>query len=695
MIRRSIAKVRAWVLFALTLAVALGGAGRIEAQERFSVVANGEIVGHLTADTHGQVVTVDYQVFNNGRGATAKERVEVDAAGRPVGWTIDGANVFGAPVAERFAWQAGVARWTSQAEADQRASKAPLPYMAADASSWMLGRYAQLLLKAPGQSLPVLPSGTLRLERVGQADLGQGARAITVTAYALSGTKLEPDYVLLDAKGDLFGVLGGLAGSLVREGYEDAAPALKDLEQSLSLERAEAAQKALAHRHAGPIRIRNVRVFDPRGGTLGPLSTVSVFEDRITGVEPDAEVGPAPQGTLVIDGEGGTLMPGLHDMHAHTTLARNLTNLAEGVTSTLDMGNDNARLLSWVGGLETGRLPGPRVVRSGYIEGRSPYSARNGIIVDSLPQALEAVRWYADHGYWQIKLYNSIDPDWVRPIAAEAHRLGMPVSGHVPAFSSPDRVLAEGYDTIAHINQLMLGWLLRPGEDTRSTLRLTAMIRAKDLDLGSAPVRHTLDLLKSRRAAIDTTAAIYERMLLNRAGTISAADAPFIDHMPIGYQRTARRAFVTVDAERTEADYQAAWRKIVATVGLLDREGVQLLPGTDTESLFALARELEVYVAAGLPPAKVLRLATLDSARYLGRDAEVGTITRGKWADMILVSGDPTKDVSLVRRVRMTMVRGVIYYPAEIHAWLGVRPFAAPPPVTEDTNGPDLPPHAR
>ena len=72
---------------------------------------------------------------------------------------------------------------------------------------------------------------------------------------------------------------------------------------------------------------------------------------------------------------------------------------------------------------------------------------------------MKAVHWYADRGYREIKIYNSFNPDWMKPVAAEAHRLGLGVTGHVPAFSSPDRVIADGYDTIAHINQLMLGWL--------------------------------------------------------------------------------------------------------------------------------------------------------------------------------------------------------------------------------------------
>ena len=115
---------------------------------------------------------------------------------------------------------------------------------------------------------------------------------------------------------------------------------------------------------------------------------------------------------------------------------------------------------------------------------------------------------------------------------------------------------------------------------------------------------------------------------------------------------------------------------------LLDKEGIQMLPGTDDTTGFALLRELELYVAAGISPAKTLRYATLDCEKYFRRDSQLGTIERGKLADFVLVDGDPTQDISAMRKTRMTMVGGVAYYPADIFDFLSIKPFAAPPPVT-------------
>ena len=665
-------------LLALSLAAGLVGPAAAEVQ-RFVVIANGEKVGHLTADVQGKSASVDYAVSNNGRGPKAKETIAFDASGVPVSWAIDGSSLFGSPVQERFSWAGGRASWTSQADKGEIAAARPILYAANDASPWMLGVYVKALLKAPNHTLPLAPAGEMRLKEVRKITLGEGKTAVPVTVYELSGIDLSPSYVLIDAKGELFGTLDG---GLIREGAEGNVPALQKISREIDLQEAMEAQAKLAHRFETPVRIRNVRVFDPKTMTVGGLSTVVVFKDRITSVEPQESAQAVPAGETVIDGLGGTLVPGLHDMHSHTTLSSNLFNLAAGVTATRDQGNYNEELLGWLDGLETGKLAGPRIVRNGFLEGRSPYSARHGFIADSLEGALKDVRWYADHGYWQIKIYNSMNPDWVAPIAAEAHRLGMGVTGHVPAFSSPDRVIKDGYNDIAHINQLMLGWIIDPKEDTRTPLRLTAMARAGEIDLSSPKVQATLALMQEKKVALDTTAMILERLMLSRSGQVQEGDAPYLSHVPIGYQRYRKRNFVTINSPQQDADYHSGFAKVLEVLKVLDDKGIQLLPGTDDTTGFSLQRELEVYVKAGISPGKVLRLATLDAETYFGRDHSLGSIERGKLADFILVDGNPTKDISDIRKVRMTMVGGVAYYPAEIYQHLNIKPFAAPPPVS-------------
>ncbi|MGH8495161.1 MAG: amidohydrolase family protein, partial [Gammaproteobacteria bacterium] len=417
-------------------------------------------------------------------------------------------------------------------------------------------------------------------------------------------------------------------------------------------------------------------------GRLSPLSTVVVMHDRITQVIAGDEPAPASDRQVVIDGEGGTLVPGLHDMHSHSSLQSGLFYLAAGVTATRDMGNVNDFLLDLMPRIEAGEIAGPRITPAGFIEGRSDYSARTGIIPETLDEALATVHWYADRGYRQIKVYNSMNPDWVQPMAAEAHRLGLTVTGHIPAFATPDEMIRAGYDEIAHINQLMLGWLLDEGEDTRTPLRLTAMARAANLDLSSSTVQETVALMKARGIKHDPTAVILERLMLSRAGTVAPGDADYLDHMPIGYRRYRKRSFVDIDTPAVDRQYREAFAKILDTLKLLHDNGIQLLPGTDDGTGFTVHRELELYTHAGLSPAEALRLGTLAAEEYFGRSDRLGSIERGKLADFFLIAGDPTEDIRAIKRPRMVLKGGAVYFPDEIYTALRIEPFTAPPPIT-------------
>jgi hypothetical protein len=353
--------------------------------------------------------------------------------------------------------------------------------------------------------------------------------------------------------------------------------------------------------------------------------------------------------------------------------------LAAGVTATRDMGNDNQFMLDLLPRIDAGEVAWPRIVPNGFLEGRSPYSARFGFIPATLDEALRDVHWYADRGYFEIKIYNSMNPDWVKPIAAEAHRLGLKVTGHVPAFDSPDRVIADGYDTIAHINQLMLGWILDPTEDTRTPLRLTAMARAGALDLRSERVQRTVRAMKRKGIALDTTAVILEQLMLSRAGAVPPGQEDFLSHMPIGFQRYRKRSFVALKTPADDEAYRTGFAKVLEVIAMLHRHGIRLLPGTDDATGFSVQREVELYVKAGMTPAEALRAATLGSEEYFGRTDRLGTIARGKLADMVLVAGDPTRDITAIKRPRLVMKGGTIYFPSEIYTALGIAPFTKPP----------------
>jgi hypothetical protein len=669
--RARAAAVPLWCVVALVASPAIAAG-----TERYTVMSGGEVVGSLAADVDGDLVTIAYDVSNNGRGPKLAERIELQD-GLPVAWTVDGNTAFGGTVRERYSWADGKATWESQADAGSVPAAAPRLYIPNDASPWSVGLSARALLAAPDGALDVVPTGRLRIELLEELEIG----GTPVAVYSMSGLALTPDMVVLDRDGRLFALPSAGSSIVLREGFEAQAPALAAIARRVQMAQLGRLQQRLARRFDAPLRITNVRVFDPGTGRTGEPVNVVVYRNRIASVRAAAP-GDDSAGEVTIDGGGGTLIPGLHDMHSHLNGWSALLYLAAGVTTVRDLGNDNERLLELVGKIDSGELAGPRTVRAGLIEGRSPHSARIGVIVESLEQALAQVRWYADHGYRHIKIYNSMNPEWVRPMADEAHRLGLSVSGHVPAFMSPDRAIEDGYDEINHINQLVLGWILGPEEDTRTPLRLTAIgERAYTVDVASERVQHTLALFKEHGTALDPTAVILERLMLSRAGKVAEGDAPYLDHTPVGYQRYRKRSFVTFKSPEHDADYVRSFAKLLEILGLLYRQGVQLLPGTDDGTGFTVHRELELYVQAGIPAVEALRFGTLRSDQYLGLDQQQGRIAPGRLADFVLLEGDPTADIRAVRRARMVVKDGAVYFPSEIYQAVGIRPFTTPPAI--------------
>lgn len=474
--------------------------------------------------------------------------------------------------------------------------------------------------------------------------------------------------------------LPSAGGGVVRAGFEAENPRLQKLAADWQSARWAVIQRETARKFAGPVRITNVRVFDPATKQLTAPVSVVVSGRSIAGIHPIDS--PATPGEAVIDGAGGTLVPGMFEMHAHLGESGALLNVLAGVTSVRDMGNSNSVLDALDRRIIAGDVAGPRVARAGFIEGKSPFSANNGFVVDSEARALEAVRWYAARGYAAIKVYNSINPQWVPAMVAEAHKLGLKIMGHIPAFTSANAMIAAGYDEVTHLNQLALGWIIKPGEDTRTLFRLTALGRLTTLDLGSAAVQSTLDTMKARGIALDPTIGIHENLLLNRDGVVAPGAADYFANMPIGVQRDLRQAWSNPDTFGGDANARGAFDQLMELLRRAHAKGIFIVPGTDTGGSFTYHRELELLTQAGFTPAEALARATLDMARYLGVAETTGSITRGKLADFFLVPGDPTRDIKAIKTISLVAKDGVFYLPSEIYPRLGIKPFAPAPRIS-------------
>jgi len=182
-------------------------------------------------------------------------------------------------------------------------------------------------------------------------------------------------------------------------------------------------------------------------------------------------------------------------------------------------------------------------------------------------------------------------------------------------------------------------------------------------------------LMKERHTVVDPTLATFSQTLLTRPGKACPADVPWIDHMPSVIGRSRRSAPLDVTPDQFPG-YESGWKKLQDALLVLYRNGVPLVPGTDDVAGMVLHGELEAWVEAGIPPSAVLRMATLGGARFLGLDHDLGTVARGKLADLYLVDGDPTREIGAIRRGRLVVKEDAVYYPDEIHEALGITPFA-------------------
>ena len=668
-----------WIAVLLATAFSLSGHAT---PPEYRVLIAGEDTGHLKIERAGLEIAVDFDYKQNGRGPTISESLTVDDRGYPVDWSISGTTTFGSPVDEYFRADDGVARWRdATGPGNSEFAGEPAFYIDQNGSSYATSLLVKALLKKADQRLAVYPGGEASLVTRGTRTLtgNDGNSAASVTAYEILGLDTAPRLVFLDQENNYFGTASPRF-ALVPKGFEETDKQLRSWAEELSTERFVSIQTKVAHSFDNPVRIRNVRLFEPRSLRLTAPKDVVIYGNRIASVQPAGH--PPSTDEVTVEGDGGTLVPGMYEMHGHLGQDNALLNVVAGVTSVRDMGNENAVLEDLMARIDDGVIAGPRITRSCFIEGVSEFASATGETVSTLDEALEMVRWCGARDFHQIKLYNSMRPEWAAELTAEAHQLGMRVAGHVPAFSSADAMIDAGFDEITHANQLMLGWVLAPDEDTRTLFRFTAMQRFPQLTLDAPRVKATIDALVAENVSHDPTIAIHEHGLTAINGEPAPMARAIIDHLPTNEQRALKRELFGTETEAERAEYVAAFGFITDVLRELHQRGVLLVPGTDLGGSFFYHRELELFASLGMTPAEVLRRAGWDMAEYLGQSEDLGSIEKGKYADFFLVPGDPTQDLGELRKIRMVAADGVLYFPEEVYPEFGIKPFASAPPLT-------------
>ncbi len=494
------------------------------------------------------------------------------------------------------------------------------------------------------QTVPGMPLNDVIVEDRGRETMRVGARTLALERYAIDGVVWGRETLWLDEKGGLAAAItraGGLSFEGVRE---DLEPQLVEFVERSIRDRIgdlETITRQVPPLHSGTFALVGATVVDATGGPPIADATVLIRGGRIAGVGPRASVA-VPAGTTIVNVAGKTIVPGLWDMHTHATqIEWAPVYLAAGVTTVRDMGNEFQFITALRDAIASKRAVGPRILAAGLVDGGGPNAF--GVIYAATPaEAKQVVAKYHAAGFQQIKIYSVVAPSMVPVICAEAHKLGMTVTGHVPNGMTIDQAVDAGMDQIAHLN-----------------------IRG---EAGSDDVNRTIAHLKAKGTVLDPTQS-WGELLGHALGTPIATFQPGIDKVPPPLHRLFSNAGAAgIDAATARARVERGLRIVKA----LHDAGVPIVAGTD-EGVpgHSVHREIELYAEAGFTPLEALQAATIVSARAMKLDGELGTIERGKRADLAVLDANPLDRIRNIRTVRWTISGGRMYDAAAL--WKSVR----------------------
>ena len=634
------------------------------------ILIQGNAAGTQTVERQANgAIRAEYSFNDRGRGDHIIATWKLDGARVPIEYDGRGNDYMKAPIEEHFETKNGRASWKNRSEQGEQAITGEAFYLPMNPPPELFGVLARALLKAPNHKLALLPAGEATIE---QANSG----TTRLTEYRITGLGFSPQPIWLDHNGTSASVSPWF--SVVPDGFETAIPQLLDAQQKTDAAWSERIARALAHIPRGDLVIRNARLFDPRDLRVTPATSVVVSGERIVRVAPDAEVKP-PANAEIIDAHDQFLMPGLWDNHQHFSENDGALDLANGVTSARDMANDTETFLQRVARFDNGTELGPRVLKAGIIDGTGEFAGPTKMRVDSVEQAIKDVDWYADHDYAQIKIYSSIKPELVPIIADHAHARGLRVSGHVPAFMSAREFVDGGADEIQHLNFIVLNFLFPEVKETRNRDRFTKVAeRAREFTPDKSEVGEFINFLKDHHTVLDPTINIFEALFCGDPGAITPGLEEIVPRFPPQVQRAMRSGALEVPPDK-QAAYRDAFPAMLRLLTAIYDAGVTMIPGTDALAGYTLHHELELYARAGIAPAEVLRMATWTPALVMGVDKDRGVIAPGKLADMILVDGDPTKNIWDINNITTVIKGGKVYDPVAIEKALGITPRESKP----------------
>jgi imidazolonepropionase-like amidohydrolase len=431
-----------------------------------------------------------------------------------------------------------------------------------------------------------------------------------------------------------------------------------------------------------PLALTHLTVIDTSGGE--PLADMSVVVEgkRIVEVAHSAQFHPT-RGTRVIDAHGKYLIPGLWDMHVHTVFGdwvppnEKVTLplfVANGITGVRDMGGDLEVLKQWRAKIAAGSLLGPQMIIAGpMLDGPVPHFPSSAPVADAA-DGRRVVDELKSQGVDFIKIQSYIPREGYFAAADEAKKLGMVFVGHVPDAIRASEASNAGQRSIEHFTGIFEGCSTIEDQLIQGPKSLGRNVSTYD----AARARAVIALMaKNQTWQVPTLVWEHGQWLVD---DIDLSHDPLTRYAPKIWTGKTWPMFVRSILEEMDTDplpvrKQFFQMELDMTLAMY-RAGVPFMAGTDTAAGvhifpgFSLHDELGWFVRAGLTPMQALQTATRNPAQFLGRLSDMGTVERGKFADLVLLDANPLEDIANTRRIRAVVLAGHYFSRADLDLML-------------------------
>jgi imidazolonepropionase-like amidohydrolase len=432
------------------------------------------------------------------------------------------------------------------------------------------------------------------------------------------------------------------------------------------------------------IALMHVRVIDGTGAPAKDDQTVIIANGKIVSIGPPTEEKPSPD-TKVLYLDGYTVIPGLVGMHDHifypmgeaifSEMAYSFPRmyLAGGVTTIRTTGSVEPYTdLELKKAIDAGQVPGPKMDVTGpYLEGPGSFAIQFHAIKDP-DDARKMVDFWSDQGVTSFKIYNFITHDEMAAAIDEAHKRGRKITGHLCSIGFREAA-ALGIDDLEHGLVVDTEFYSKKQPD-KCDARAAAMELAK-MEVSDPRIQATIRDLIAHHVAVTSTLPVFENFVPGRPPLEKRILDAMADDPREAYLRT--RVAIT-DAAANAKRYGPAgdpWPKLFQMEMQFEHEfakqGGLLLAGLDPTGIggdlagFGDQREVELLVEAGFTPLEAIHIATANGAQYMGNDS-IGTLAPGKAADLVVIKGDPSKNISEIENVETVFKDGVGYDPQKL-----------------------------